>query len=100
MPSPETSVSELEGAHPLVVDATGQLTRRQKIRLMKDIAEVTVKLRRADLYELFSPERVGPTAELKGLGSFKALDLTTSWDLLRSDHRREMWRRPREDEPD
>eukprot|EP00959_Pyramimonas_sp_CCMP1952_P005034 105809-Pyramimonas_sp.AAC.1 len=65
-----------------------------------DIAAVTAQLRRAGLFELFSPERVGPKAELKGLGPTKALDLTTGWDLLRADHRREMWRPLAEDQPE
>ncbi|CAK0791003.1 unnamed protein product [Prorocentrum cordatum] len=96
----EDLIDELAEAYPPSGDATGELTRRQRRRLVKDIATVTAQLRLAGLFALFSPERVGPKAELKGLGPAKALDPTTGWDLLRADHRREMWRQLAEDQPE
>eukprot|EP00435_Cladocopium_sp_Y103_P050345 s671_g15.t1 len=50
--------------------------------------------------EVYSPPRVSAEGVKRGWTQGKAYDLDTGWDLRRTDHRKQMWRSLKEDDPD
>ena len=60
---------------------------------------VSAAISGVDITEVYSPERVARVAKKLRFVSGSSMDLTNGWDFEREDHKRQAWKRVREEAP-